>query len=230
MTRLLPTTNAVRWASGHFLTNELPMDYINMNDKQVLEYIAFHVCEQYENDLPEVVWDMIEWLAEDAVNNIDRLTATIQEHDMMQAILIDTPKQTIEIVDYSGDYKDIYGLLGCELFTSVYLEGVGQDTLYVDDEGLYVENQVFFNIKGCPQPLAGRGLILGTDDEGESIDCMSSLEQIKDMVTWRDASLPAPEAGFFAMPLTDYDMMEAFMSDDTDTLTDEELLYALGVK
>jgi hypothetical protein len=108
--------------------------------------------------------------------------------------------------------------------------------LYVDDEGLYVENQVFFNIKGCSQPLAGRGLILGTDDivvsviEGESIDCMSSLEQIKDMVTWRDASLPAPEAGFFAMPLTDYDMMEAFMSDDTDTLTDEELLYALGVK
>jgi len=53
------------------------MDYINMNDKQVLEYIAFHVCEQYENDLPEDVWDMIEWLAEDAVNNIDRLTATI---------------------------------------------------------------------------------------------------------------------------------------------------------
>lgn len=149
---------------------------------------------------------------------------------MMQAILIDTPKQTIEIVDYSGDYKDIYALLGCELFSTVYLEGVGEDTLYVDDEGLYVENQVFFNIKGCPQPLAGRGLILGTDDEGESIDCMSSLEQIKDMVTWRDASMPAPEAGFFAMPLTDYDMMEAFMSDDTDTLTDEELLSALGVK
>ena len=149
---------------------------------------------------------------------------------MVVALLIDTPNQTIEIVDYSGDYKDIYGLLGCELFSSVYLEGVGEDTLYVDDEGLYVENQVFFNIKGCPQPLAGRGLILGTNDEGDSIDCMSSLEQIKDMVTWRDASLPAPEAGFFVMPLTDYDMMESFMSDDTDTLTDEELLYALGVK
>jgi hypothetical protein len=59
---------------------------------------------------------------------------------------------------------------------------------------------------------------------------MSSLEQIKDMVTWRDASMPAPEAGFFAMPLTDYDIMDAFMSDDTDTLTDEELLSALGVK
>jgi hypothetical protein len=70
MTRLSPTTNAICWASGHFLTNELPIDYDNMNDKQVLEYIAFHVCEQYEND-------MIEWLAEDAVNNIDRLTATI---------------------------------------------------------------------------------------------------------------------------------------------------------
>ena len=78
MTRLSPTTNAICWASGHFLTNELPtLAYDNMNDKQVLKYIAFHVCEQYENDLPEVVWDMIEWLAEDAVNNIDRLTANI---------------------------------------------------------------------------------------------------------------------------------------------------------
>lgn len=77
MTRLTPTTDAICWASGHFLSEELPFDYNNMNDKQVLEYIAFHVCEQYEDDLPEVVWDMIEWLAEDAVNNIDRLTATI---------------------------------------------------------------------------------------------------------------------------------------------------------
>ena len=137
----------------------------------------------------------------------------------MQAILIDTPNQTIEIVDYSGDYKDIYALLGCDLFTTVYLEGVGEDTLYVDDEGLYVENQVFFGIAGCPQPLAGRGLILGTDDEGDSTDCTSSLDTIKKMVTWRHQWLdaPAPQMDFFSF-------------DDVEGLTDDELLSALGVK
>tara|TARA_R110002167_G_scaffold165089_4_gene362039 strand:- start:580 stop:996 length:417 start_codon:yes stop_codon:yes gene_type:complete len=138
---------------------------------------------------------------------------------MMQAILIDTPNQTIEIVDYSGDYKDIYGLLGCDLFTTVYLEGVGEDTLYVDDEGLYVENQVFFGIAGCPQPLAGRGLILGTDDEGDSTDCTSSLDTIKKMVTWLEQGATSPRP-----------VMEFFGFDDIEGLTDDELLTALGVK
>jgi len=138
---------------------------------------------------------------------------------MMQAILIDTPNQTIEIVDYSGDYKDIYGLLGCDLFTTVYLEGVGEDTLYVDDEGLYVENQVFFGIAGCPQPLAGRGLILGTDDEGDSTDCTSSLDTIKDKVTWLEQGATSPRP-----------VMEFFGFDDIEGLTDDELLTALGVK
>ena len=41
---------------------------------------------------------------------------------MMQAILIDPYTQTIEVVEYSGDYKDIYALLGCDLFTTVYTE------------------------------------------------------------------------------------------------------------
>ena len=138
---------------------------------------------------------------------------------MMQAILIDTPNQTIEIVDYSGDYKDIYALLGCDLFTTVYLEGVGEDTLYVDDEGLYVENQVFFGIAGCPQPLAGRGLILGTDDEGDSTDCTSSLDTIKKMVTWLEQGMTSPRP-----------VMEFFGFDDIEGMTDKELLTALGVK
>ena len=138
---------------------------------------------------------------------------------MIKAILIDTPNQTIEIVDYSGDYKDIYGLLGCDLFTTVYLEGVGEDTLYVDDEGLYVENQVFFGIAGCPQPLAGRGLILGTDDEGDSTDCTSSLDTIKKMVTWLEQGATSPRP-----------VMEFFGFDDIEGLTDKELLTALGVK
>ena len=91
--------------------------------------------------------------------------------------------------------------------------------MYVDDEGLYVENQVFFGIAGCPQPLAGRGLILGTDDEGDSTDCTSSLDTIKKMVTWLEQGATSPRP-----------VMEFFGFDDIEGLTDKELLTALGVK
>jgi hypothetical protein len=87
---------------------------------------------------------------------------------MMRAILIDPFTQTIEEVDYSGDYKDIYSLIECDLFTTVYLPNTSDDTLFVDDEGLYVENQRFFKIDGFEQPLAGRGLLLGTDKKARA--------------------------------------------------------------
>lgn len=101
---------------------------------------------------------------------------------MMQAILIDPFTQTIEAVDYSGKYEDIYTLLGCDLFTTVYTEMA--DTIYVDDEGLYVKDQKFFKLKGYPQPLAGRGLVLGSTDDGDSTDCVSTVEDIQDIVEW----------------------------------------------
>ena len=51
---------------------------------------------------------------------------------MMLAILIDPFTETIEVVDYSGDWQDISTLLGCSLFTTIDLGD--SDTLYVDDE------------------------------------------------------------------------------------------------
>jgi hypothetical protein len=52
----------------------------------------------------------------------------------MRAILLDAKTRTVSEVDYDGDYKSIYGLIGCQCFTVVQL-GNGDD-LYVDDEGL----------------------------------------------------------------------------------------------
>ena len=80
---------------------------------------------------------------------------------MMQAILIDPYEKTIEVVDYSGDWKDISTLIGCDIFSTVYVDN-SIDTFYIDDEGLFVENQKFFKLTGNPQPLAGRCLVLGT--------------------------------------------------------------------
>ena len=134
---------------------------------------------------------------------------------MMQAILIDPFTETIELVDYSGDYKDIYTLLECDLFATVYIDDC--DTIYVDDEGLYQEPQRFFQYKGMPQPLAGRGLILGTDEEGDSTDCLLTVEQVRDMVTWCADDMPAPEPRFDVMGFDEAsDLLEALGIDTKD--------------
>lgn len=139
----------------------------------------------------------------------------------MKAIMIDPFTQTIEEVEYSGNYKDLYDLLGCHLFTTVYLDDMNLDTLYVDDEGLYVENQMFFKIAGFPQPLAGRGILLGTDDEGDSISCESTVEGIKALVEWCGEGVDA-EASFIVMAFNE---MKNYVG--ADEMSDKELVDLL---
>ena len=101
---------------------------------------------------------------------------------MMKAILIDPFAETVEVVDYSGNWEDIGGLLECRYFDVVRIDD--SETLYVDDEGLYAENQRFFRWDGYHSPLAGRALILGTDEEGESIDTDMEPEDVEKLVTF----------------------------------------------
>lgn len=115
----------------------------------------------------------------------------------MQAILINPFDKTIEEIEYSGDWRDISSLLECDIFTTVYFDDT-TDSVYVDDEGLYVEDQAFFTIGNYPQPLAGRGLILGCNDEGDSVDCKTTLEEAKAMVKFlgTNPTDAPPEAEF----------------------------------
>jgi hypothetical protein len=56
----------------------------------------------------------------------------------------------------------------------------------VDDEGLLKPQEGFFIYEGYRQPLAGNGLVLGTDEEGESVDPKMTLEELKSRVTFMD--------------------------------------------
>lgn len=89
----------------------------------------------------------------------------------MRAVLIDAKNRTVTDVDYSGDYKEIYKLIGCELFTLVR-NLPGGDEVFVDDEGLLklAGDTPFFEIPWYPSPLAGSGLILSSGKEGEATD------------------------------------------------------------
>ena len=101
---------------------------------------------------------------------------------MMKAILIDPFAETVEVVDYSGNWEEISDLIECRYFDIVRVDD--KESLYIDDEGLYTENQRFFKWDGYPHPLAGRGLILGTNEEGESIDTDMETEDVEKLVTF----------------------------------------------
>ena len=101
----------------------------------------------------------------------------------MKGILIDPFARTItERVIEPDSLKSIYDAISADCFSCVELDD--RDTLYVDDEGLYRENQEFFMIGNYPQPIAGSALILGCDPEGESVTPKASLDKVRGHVRW----------------------------------------------
>lgn len=102
----------------------------------------------------------------------------------MNAYLIDPFTQTITQVEHSGNYRQIYDLIDAEGFDLARINEHG-DAIYVDDEGLLHEKaQAFFHHKNYPQPLAGKGLVLGCDDEGESVAPTVTLADLERDITW----------------------------------------------
>lgn len=89
----------------------------------------------------------------------------------MFGYLIDPEMGQITTVDYNGDYKEISKIIKAPsgLFCVVPLYDDDRVDVFLDDEGLYVENQYFWMHRNYPQPLAGFGLVLGLDSEGDSV-------------------------------------------------------------
>lgn len=97
------------------------------------------------------------------------------------AYLINPETKTIEAVSIDASKEhlpQIYVHLGCTLITTAPV--AGGDTVYVDDEGL-IKGPVyqFFGLQGYPQPLAGRGLVMGSDGEGNDAAPALSLDEVK---------------------------------------------------
>jgi hypothetical protein len=95
----------------------------------------------------------------------------------MRAILIDPFTRSITEIDYSGNYEDIYTLIGRDTFTVAAINNRG-DGIFVDDEGLLKPGQEFFWHDGYPQPLAGKGLVLGCDEDGETVEPTVSTAEV----------------------------------------------------
>lgn len=110
----------------------------------------------------------------------------------MKGILINSAEQTISFVEVAKDengssLQSMYNLIGCECVTCFGIDF--NHDVWVDDEGLLNLNPItskFFLYKGYPQPIAGNGLILGVDREGDTCDTTLTLSEIAEKITFMD--------------------------------------------
>jgi hypothetical protein len=114
----------------------------------------------------------------------------------MRAILIDPEKRTISEIDFKGDYRKIQAVIGCGRFTSGSrpLNGSleeGFDSLYVSDDDMEDRDdpRFWFQVDAdrdppSSYPLAGRGLVVGVNEEGASCDARISVAELTSRITF----------------------------------------------
>ena len=101
----------------------------------------------------------------------------------MKGILIDAYNTNIREVEVPKGIQAIYDLIHVETFECVRIDE--NNICYVDEKGLINGTRVGFMLSFYPQPLMGSGLILGCNEEGESVDTTLTVERVqKKMVSW----------------------------------------------
>ena len=84
----------------------------------------------------------------------------------MKGILINPFDTTIKEVVYTGDYREIYDLVDCTTFDCVRIYEA-QD-MYIDDEGLFKNNQRYFRMVEIGANYGGKALLLSHDEIGRA--------------------------------------------------------------
>lgn len=112
----------------------------------------------------------------------------------MQALLVDPAERTVTPVplkDGGDNLDEIYRLLGCTNISAAHLNDQG-DVVYVDGEGLEKGPTSFFLLDPYPQPLAGKGLIVGTDTEGTDITPTVDREWVVENIDFGTPMIAGP--------------------------------------
>lgn len=108
--------------------------------------------------------------------------------DQLRGVLIDPTDQTVKEV-FVDPYPAWKTLLGCDDINAVNIarnEDTGaMETIWVDGEGLLHHPEgPFFMFDIYPQPLQGKGLVLGTDQAGETISSVLPVNVIAQHVSF----------------------------------------------
>ena len=107
----------------------------------------------------------------------------------MKAILIDPATRSATSIEVSREnfLKDLYAAIGCDLVERVCIEDEQGRTyeIWVDECGLFSidpDEVCMFSFEGYPQPLAGKGVLLGANAEFyESEDAPMTPEEAKSL-------------------------------------------------
>ena len=90
------------------------------------------------------------------------------------AILVDPFTQTTKEITVTSDYKQWKEIL--EIKSPIDVVTLNSETaVIVDDEGLLNEETRYFKLPDYPQPLAGRAIVVGIDEDGEITDYNSGV-------------------------------------------------------
>jgi len=127
----------------------------------------------------------------------------------MQAYFINPFSRNVTTVDYDGDDKSISRMIdasrGCLDVVRLYWNQMSiHDAAFVDDEGLYVEDQTFWIHRNYPPPLAGKALVLGCDEKGDSVAPKTSFETLSNDIRFIGDRFDLTLLHTFAGEIEDY--------------------------
>lgn len=111
---------------------------------------------------------------------------------MLKILRIDPRRKIVEEVEHDNSLESMYKLLGhdCDEFQAIVLNHK-RDMLYIDANARTTNNCSysialdFWRHKRYHSPLLGRGLVIGCDDDGESIKPSVTAEQVAHEIEWR---------------------------------------------
>ena len=104
----------------------------------------------------------------------------------MKALKINSTERTVVDIEIN-DWREIAPAIGnnCNTFECpIILDN--NDSVYVDEEGLYHEIHGGFMINGFGHVIVGNGIVEGADENGESCDVKTTKEELQSMIVWLD--------------------------------------------
>jgi len=103
-----------------------------------------------------------------------------------KAYLVDPETKLISLV-FIKDYKDIQRHIDCDMFTMAFRLD-NDDVLYVDDNGLSMKSDYFAVLDAYQAPLAGRGLLVGSNAQGGDENVRTNMLDFAMMVKWAEST------------------------------------------
>ena len=108
-------------------------------------------------------------------------------NETLTAYKINAYSNTLELVSMSHDFEEINKQIGCHTFTIGKVLKNG-DVLYVDDEG-FLNEKVTRGFLFDEDFFAGNGIIMGSDNEGNSCSAKSLAGDTSVRVTFTHEGL-----------------------------------------